>query len=449
MGVTLGSGWQPRLPPEPEVLPDPTLAVLEAVALLREGLANLPVPVVHVAPQDLTDIVTAVSSLHGPTGPSASDIAAAVREALAPSLEREEPETARKMLEALERLDFRMKGQGMSGVGGTVATISSISDVVRTKPEPGFTWPVSGTVATSGLTDAELRATPVPISGSVTVSDGTGPLTVDGTVAVSGTVAVTGPLTDTALRATPVPISGTVTSTPSGTQTVAGTVALDTATLAALESITAVGPLTNTELRATPLPVSGTVAVSGTVPVSGPLTDTALRATPVPISGTVAVTGALTDTQLRATAVPVSLATAPTTPVTGTFWQTTQPVSAATLPLPTGAAQNTTLTDGSVRVGGTVAVQDKFSAGEILADQVGAGAVLTFTFTSAVQMVWVRDIGATLTNVSRADPFGGTPTATLGIAIPNGEPTPLTITTSSVKVYAPVGSTISVYGYRY
>lgn len=39
------------------------------------------------------------------------------------------------------------------------------------------------------LTDAELRATPVPISGTVTA---------------------TGPLTDAELRATPVPISGTV-----------------------------------------------------------------------------------------------------------------------------------------------------------------------------------------------------------------------------------------------
>jgi hypothetical protein len=39
-------------------------------------------------------------------------------------------------------------------------------------------------------------------------------------------------------------------------------------------------------------------------------------------------TDALTDTQLRAAAVPVS----------GTFWQTTQPISAASLPLPSGAA---------------------------------------------------------------------------------------------------------------
>lgn len=47
-------------------------------------------------------------------------------------------------------------------------------------------------------------------------------------------------------------------------------------------------PLTDTQLRATP------------VPVSGPLTDTQLRASAVPVSGP------LTDTQLRASAVPVS-----------------------------------------------------------------------------------------------------------------------------------------------
>jgi len=45
------------------------------------------------------------------------------------------------------------------------------------------------------------------------------------------------------------------------------------------------------------------------------------------------VSGPLTDAQLRATAVPVS----------GTFWPGTQPVSAASLPLPTGAATETTL----------------------------------------------------------------------------------------------------------
>ena len=52
------------------------------------------------------------------------------------------------------------------------------------------TQPVS--IATwSGLTDTQLRATPVPVSG---------------TVGVSGTVPVSGPLTDAELRASPVPV---------------------------------------------------------------------------------------------------------------------------------------------------------------------------------------------------------------------------------------------------
>ena len=61
------------------------------------------------------------------------------------------------------------------------------------------------------VTDAELRAAPLPVSGTVTA---------------------TGPLTDTQLRATAVPVSG---------------------------------PLTDTELRATPVPISGAVTVSGSV----------------------------------------------------------------------------------------------------------------------------------------------------------------------------------------
>lgn len=144
-------------------------------------------------------------------------------------------------------------------------------------------------------------------------------------------------------------------------------------------------------------------------PVTGPLTDAQLRASPVPISGSLTISGGLTDTQLRASAVPISLASLPalatggnvigavtqsgtwnvgvtgsvavtgsffqatqpvsiasmpSTPVTGTFWQATQPVSgtvtanagsgtfavsASSLPLPTGAAQDATLTGGTVK----------------------------------------------------------------------------------------------------
>jgi hypothetical protein len=101
--------------------------------------------------------------------------------------------------------------------------------------------------------------------------------------------------------------------------------------------------LTNAELRATALQVSGTF-YQATQPVSftwAGLTDAQLRASPIPVSFT--QTG-LTDAQLRASAVPVSVGNFPSTQaVTGTFWQATQPVSAASLPLPSGAATETSL----------------------------------------------------------------------------------------------------------
>lgn len=73
----------------------------------------------------------------------------------------------------------------------------------------GGTLAVSGTVTTGGLTDAQLRATAVPVSGPVTDTQ------LRATpVPVSGTVTASGPLTDAQLRATAVPISGTVTANP-------------------------------------------------------------------------------------------------------------------------------------------------------------------------------------------------------------------------------------------
>jgi hypothetical protein len=82
-----------------------------------------------------------------------------------------------------------------------------------TQPVSGTFWqatqPVSGP-----LTDTQLRATPVPVSGSVSIT---------------GSVVVTGPLTDTQLRATPVPISGTVAATQSGAWSTGRTWALDVA----------------------------------------------------------------------------------------------------------------------------------------------------------------------------------------------------------------------------
>lgn len=93
-----------------------------------------------------------------------------------------------------------------TSVDGLLVNLGGNNDVTVTG-----TVSVSGSVAVTGpLTDTQLRATPVPISGTVTIQDGGNVITVDGTVSISGSVAVTGPLTDAQLRATPVPVSGTV-----------------------------------------------------------------------------------------------------------------------------------------------------------------------------------------------------------------------------------------------
>jgi hypothetical protein len=77
--------------------------------------------------------------------------------------------------------------------------------------------------------------------------------------------------------------------------------------------------------------------------------------------------------------------------------------------------------------------------------------VLVFTFASPVQNVWVYAVNPLdLTDAGevRADPFGGTPSATLGIPISFGSITPLPVVTSTVRVFAGLGVRVSVYGNR-
>lgn len=210
-----------------------------------------------------------------------------------------------------------------------------------------------------------------------------------GTVTVTNTVnvavsnfpasqAVTGPLTDVQLRATPVPVSGGA----DHALTFAGDkVDVTGSTVGIVGSVEVVNDVGN------PLPVSGTVAVSnfpGSQPVTGPLTDAQLRATPVPVSGGadhaltfagdkvdvsgssgVGVTGPLTDAQLRATPVPVSggadhaltfagdkVDASGSSVSVSNFPASTEiandvgnpiPMSAASLPLPAGAATDANL----------------------------------------------------------------------------------------------------------
>jgi hypothetical protein len=87
----------------------------------------------------------------------------------------------------------------------------------------------------SGVVGQNTMANSLPVTiasnqTAIPISDNGGSVTVDGSVTVSGTVtANTGlsqPLTDAQLRASAVPISGTVTITPSGTQTITGSVSV-------------------------------------------------------------------------------------------------------------------------------------------------------------------------------------------------------------------------------
>ena len=246
-------------------------------------------------------------------------------------------------------------------------SLSSIDS--KTPALSGGSVPVVGPI-----TDAQLRASAIAVSGTVTAI---GPLTDAQLRATS--VPVSGPLTDAQLRATAVPISAASLPLPSGAATDGA--AITDATMPTGGSglsgwLSAIWKAITDRLPAAlvggrlDVNVGNTVTVSGTVaattggltdaqlraiavPVSGPLTDAQIRATPLPVSGTVS-TGGLTDTQLRATAVPVSgtVAVSGTIPVSGPLTDTqlratAVPISAAALPLPSGAATAANQTTGN------------------------------------------------------------------------------------------------------
>jgi len=104
--------------------------------------------------------------------------------------------------------------------------------------------------------------------------------------------------------------------------------------------------------------IIGTVNVAGTVPVSGSFFQT---------------------TQ------PVSIAAMPTTPVTGAFFQTTQPISATALPLPTGAAQDgTDITTPTAMPAGGVGIRGWLSS---IWTKLNGSLAVTGTFFQATQPV--------------------------------------------------------------
>jgi hypothetical protein len=149
---------------------------------------------------------------------------------------------------------------------------------------------------------------------------------------------------------------------------------------------------------------------------SGDTLRSVSAAKPLPVN--VVASGGLTDAQLRATAVPVS----------GTFFQSTQPISAASLPLPSGAA--TSAKQPALGTAGTAAadvitVQGVASMTPLKVDGSGVTQPVTGTFWPATQPVsigsvlHVDDNGGSLTvdgSVSVSGLVPGTSATSLGKA---------------------------------
>lgn len=104
------------------------------------------------------------------------------------------------------------------------------------------------TIASPSYTTAQTSPLSLTTAGALRTDSSSTTQPVSGTVSVSGSVAVTGPLTDTQLRASPVPVSGTVTAN-AGTNLNTSALALETTQTAQntlIGAVTETAPATDT-----------------------------------------------------------------------------------------------------------------------------------------------------------------------------------------------------------
>ena len=169
--------------------------------------------------------------------------------------------------------------------------------------------PSSDVVSVQGVSGGTVI--PVSLNG-ISPSSGRLPVNIGGDGAItitSGTVTVNNEVEVTNDSGNPIPVSGTVTANTGLSQ-----------------------PLTDTQLRATAVPVSGTFWPA-TQPVSGSVSVSNFPSTQ-PVSGTFwpatqPVSGSVSISNFPATQSVSGTFWQATQPVSGTFWQATQPVSIA------------------------------------------------------------------------------------------------------------------------
>ena len=197
--------------------------------------------------------------------------------------------------------------------------------------------------------------------------------------------------------------------------------------LQVIYEVTAADPLTDTQLRASAVPVSGTF-YQATQPVSAsslPLpsgastlaeqqSQTTLLGTIDTDTGAIASSASNIDSKMPALVsgrVPVD-GSGVTQPVSGTFFQATQPVSAASLPLPSGAATETTLAavevDTSAIATSTSGINGKLAA---LATRVLDNEASGAPVRAIGQEIWnvsFSEVGASVISSQFATPQTGT-----------------------------------------
>lgn len=216
---------------------------------------------------------------------------------------------------------------GSQAITDIANAISGSSVNVLTMPSISVTATVSG-----GLTDAQLRASPVTIGGSVTASISGTPSVTFGTAVVTGSASIlnfpaTQTVTFTQITTHGVTIGagtaqiGSVTASISGTVPVSGTFyqATQPVSIATL-------PASTVTISSLPSLVAGTAQIgSVTASVSNfPATQT-VTFTQIATHGVIIGAG---TSQIGSVTASIS----GTVPVSGTFYQATQPVSIASLP---------------------------------------------------------------------------------------------------------------------
>ena len=206
----------------------------------------------------------------------------------------------------------------------------------------------------------------------------------------------------------------------------------------------------NVQVSATALPLPDGASTEATLSAVNAKLP-ALVAGKIPVSGTVALDSASLDalenisvtfpatqnvnvSNIPATQ-PVSLATAPTTPVTGTFWQATQPVSANALPLPTGASSETTLSAVNTKIPSNLTV----SSTRLLVDGSGVTQPVSGTVTANTGLTQpLTDAQLRLTAVPVSGTFWQ---ATQPVSIASAPVTPVTDNGGSLTVDGTITTT--------